>query len=159
MKSQYMFCHKSTIFCYDIQLQYHHSLCEAHHYICQAHYLPHGPRPAVLKGTTKSFPTVYVDVRKILPPSPVLFFPLHLRQRRLAFRAHISDSFYAELIIVVRWLVPSSKRTVIYAVLVDSGFSVPCTGKREGHLQVWWYQRPYNTILTSWRWAHGARNM
>jgi len=24
----------------------------------------------------------------------------------------------------------------------------------EGHLQVWWYQMLYNTILTSWWWAH-----
>ena len=23
----------------------------------------------------------------------------------------------------------------------------------DGHLKVWWYQRPYNTILTSWWWA------
>ena len=30
---------------------------------------------------------------------------------------------------------------------------------RDDHLQVWWYQRLYNTILTSWRWAHGTRNM
>ena len=30
---------------------------------------------------------------------------------------------------------------------------------RDGHLQVWWYQMLYNTILTSWRWARGARNM
>jgi len=29
----------------------------------------------------------------------------------------------------------------------------------EGHLQVWWYQMLYNTILTSWWWAHSARNM
>ena len=29
----------------------------------------------------------------------------------------------------------------------------------DGHLYVWWYQRLHNTILTSWRWAHGARNM
>jgi len=29
----------------------------------------------------------------------------------------------------------------------------PCTG------QVWWYQMLYNTILTSWWWAHSARNM
>jgi len=26
-------------------------------------------------------------------------------------------------------------------------------------VSVWWYQRLYSTILTSWRWAHGARNM
>ena len=26
-------------------------------------------------------------------------------------------------------------------------------------VSVWWYQMLYNTILTSWRWAHGARNM
>ena len=26
-------------------------------------------------------------------------------------------------------------------------------------VSVWWYQRLYNTILTSWRWAHGARNI
>ena len=25
---------------------------------------------------------------------------------------------------------------------------------RDGHLQVWWYQMLYNTILTSWWWAH-----
>ena len=30
---------------------------------------------------------------------------------------------------------------------------------QDGHLQVWWYQRLYNTILTSWWWAHGARNI
>ena len=29
----------------------------------------------------------------------------------------------------------------------------------DGHLKMWWYQMLYNTILTSWRWAHGARNM
>ena len=29
----------------------------------------------------------------------------------------------------------------------------------DGHLQVWWYQMLYNTILTSWWWAHSARNM
>jgi len=29
----------------------------------------------------------------------------------------------------------------------------------DDHLQVWWYQMPYNTILTSWWWAHSARNM
>jgi len=29
----------------------------------------------------------------------------------------------------------------------------------DGHLQVWWYQMLYNTISTSWRWAHSARNM
>ena len=37
--------------------------------------------------------------------------------------------------------------------------AVPCTGHNstcvpDGHLQVWWYQRLYSTILTSWRWAH-----
>ena len=26
-------------------------------------------------------------------------------------------------------------------------------------VSVWWYQRLYSTVLTSWRWAHGARNM
>jgi len=30
---------------------------------------------------------------------------------------------------------------------------------RDDHLQVWWYQTLYNTILTSWWWAHSARNM
>ena len=30
---------------------------------------------------------------------------------------------------------------------------------RDSHLQVWWYQMLYNTILTSWRWAHSAQNM
>jgi len=30
---------------------------------------------------------------------------------------------------------------------------------RDGHLQVWWYQMLYNTILISWWWAHIARNM
>ena len=30
---------------------------------------------------------------------------------------------------------------------------------RDGHLQVWWYQMLYNTILTSWWWAHSVRNM
>jgi len=29
---------------------------------------------------------------------------------------------------------------------------------RDGHLQVWWYQMLYNTILTSWWWAHSAQN-
>ena len=29
----------------------------------------------------------------------------------------------------------------------------------DGYLQVWWYQMLYNTVLTSWWWAHGARNM
>jgi len=29
----------------------------------------------------------------------------------------------------------------------------------DGHLQVWWYQMLFNTILTSWWWAHSARNM
>ena len=29
----------------------------------------------------------------------------------------------------------------------------------DGHLQVWWYQTLFNTILTSWWWAHSARNM
>jgi len=29
----------------------------------------------------------------------------------------------------------------------------------DGHLQVWWYQVLYITILTSWWWAHSARNM
>jgi len=29
----------------------------------------------------------------------------------------------------------------------------------DGHLQVWCYQMLYNTILTSWWWAHSARNM
>jgi len=29
----------------------------------------------------------------------------------------------------------------------------------DGHLQVWWYQRLYKTILTSRWWAHSARNM
>ena len=28
------------------------------------------------------------------------------------------------------------------------------TCARYGHLQVWWYQMLYNTILTSWWWAH-----
>jgi len=30
---------------------------------------------------------------------------------------------------------------------------------RDGHLQVWWYQMLYNTVLTSWWWAHSAWNM
>jgi len=30
---------------------------------------------------------------------------------------------------------------------------------RDSHLQVWWYQMLYNTIFTSWWWAHSARNM
>jgi len=29
----------------------------------------------------------------------------------------------------------------------------------DGHLQVWWYQMVYNTIMTSWWWADNARNM
>jgi len=29
----------------------------------------------------------------------------------------------------------------------------------DSHLQVWWYQRLYNTIFISWWWAHSARNM
>ena len=33
------------------------------------------------------------------------------------------------------------------------------TCARDGHLEVWRYQMLYNTILTSWWWAHGARNM
>jgi len=33
------------------------------------------------------------------------------------------------------------------------------TCERDGHLQVWWYQMLYNTIFTSWKWAHSARNM
>ena len=28
-----------------------------------------------------------------------------------------------------------------------------CTCAPDGHLQVWWYQRLYSTILASWRWA------
>jgi len=28
------------------------------------------------------------------------------------------------------------------------------SGARDGHLQVWWYQILYGTILTSWWWAH-----
>jgi len=32
------------------------------------------------------------------------------------------------------------------------------TCARNGHLQVWWYQMLCNTILTSWWWAHSARN-
>jgi len=33
------------------------------------------------------------------------------------------------------------------------------TCARDGHLRVWWYQMLYNTILTSWWWAHSARNI
>ena len=28
---------------------------------------------------------------------------------------------------------------------------------QDGHLYVWWYQMLYNTILTSWWWAHSAQ--
>jgi len=28
-----------------------------------------------------------------------------------------------------------------------------------GHQHLWWYQMLYNTILTSWWWAHSARNV
>ena len=37
---------------------------------------------------------------------------------------------------------------VILVILVISDHSL---------VSVWWYQRLYNTILISWRWAHGAR--
>jgi len=30
---------------------------------------------------------------------------------------------------------------------------------RDGHLHVWRYQMLYNTIFTSWWWAHSARNV
>jgi len=33
------------------------------------------------------------------------------------------------------------------------------TCARKGHLQVWWYQMLYDTIFTSWWWAHSVRNM
>ena len=33
------------------------------------------------------------------------------------------------------------------------------TCERDGHLQVWWYQTLYNTILTSWWCVHCARNV
>ena len=42
---------------------------------------------------------------------------------------------------------------------VERGRGPLSTCTLNGHLQVWWYQMLYNTILTSWRWAHGARNM
>jgi len=33
------------------------------------------------------------------------------------------------------------------------------TCARDGHLQVWWYQMLYKTILSSWWWAYSAQNM
>jgi len=46
-----------------------------------------------------------------------------------------------------------------------SGIITPVGGRpmhslrQDGHLQVWWHQMLYNTILTSWWWAHRAWNM
>ena len=37
--------------------------------------------------------------------------------------------------------------------------SILLTCAPDGHLEVWWYQMLYNKILTSWWWAHSARNM
>ena len=60
-------------------------------------------------------------------------------------------------------------KTVLYSIWYRHTVwvAVRCTGwKRtlstcapDGHLQVWWHQMLYNTILTSWWWAHSARNM
>jgi len=33
------------------------------------------------------------------------------------------------------------------------------TCARNGHLQVWWYQMLYNTILTSWCWAYCSKHV
>ena len=51
-------------------------------------------------------------------------------------------------------------------------FRAPCAHRQEVKIllhsiwyhhtetvSVWWYQRLYSTILTSWRWVHSARNM
>jgi len=45
-------------------------------------------------------------------------------------------------------------RIVLYSIWYHT-----CRWSSRGHLQVWWYQMLYNTILTSWWWAHCARNM
>jgi len=50
-------------------------------------------------------------------------------------------------------------KIVLYSLWYHHTYRWPCTYARDGHLQVWWYQRLYNTILTSWWWAHGAGNM
>ena len=68
---------------------------------------------------------------------------------------HASTCFEHHVLIV--------RRSKLY--YTESGIITPIGGRpvntcaRDGHLQVWWYQRLYNTILTSWWWAHGARNM
>ena len=51
------------------------------------------------------------------------FFPRHLRQRCLAFRAHISVPYYAELTLLARELFAHRDRDVTYDVLVELGFA------------------------------------
>jgi len=49
-------------------------------------------------------------------------------------------------------------RIVLYSIWYHHTCRWP-SGALDSHLQVWWYQMLYNTILTSWWWAHSARNM
>jgi len=49
------------------------------------------------------------------------------------------------------------ERTAVHRLRED--WSPLSTCAPDGHLKVWWYQMPYNKILTSWWWAHNARNM
>jgi len=49
---------------------------------------------------------------------------------------------------------------------IESGIVTPVGDRpvhrlraQDGHLQVWWYQMVYNTILTAWWWAHSAQNI
>ena len=57
---------------------------------------------------------------------------------------------------------PCAHHQEVKIVLYNLWYHHTCrwpSGARDGHLQVWWYQMLYNTILTSWWWAHSARNM
>ena len=65
---------------------------------------------------------------------------------------HVSTCFEHHVLIIRR-----SK--LCYAA---SGIITPIGGRpvhRTATYRVWWYRMLYNTILTSWWWTHGARNM
>jgi hypothetical protein len=64
----------------------------------------------------------------------------------------LSHSDVTALFVVVAFVRSSASRFL-------SLWSNLSTCAPDDHLQVWWYQMLCNTLLTSWWWAHNARNM
>ena len=71
-----------------------------------------------------------------------------------------ASTYFEHYVLIIRWSKLYYTASGIITPTGDRPVHSPLsTCAPDGHLQVWWYQMLYNTILTSWWWAHSVRNM